>query len=255
MSINIFIDIETLRSPEAHRLQLLEEVKANFKAPSKLTKTQAAIDLGLDPKSDEVKYTAAPDMIKRWESEMAEEKSAGVAQEKWEKTSFNPDVAQIACICIGWNDVHGYRNAVFHISDNFNEAEMLEEFHCYIESLLTVHGETIHKPNFIGHNLAKFDLPFIWKRSVINNVKTCTGVKWNDAKHGYNCYDTLVAWAGYGNRISADNLCKLLGIKGKTEGMDGSLVYDTWQTDPQKVINYCHDDVQLVKEIHERLTR
>ena len=76
---------------------------------------------------------------------------------------------------------------------------------------------------FIGHNLAKFDLPFIWKRSVINNVPTCKGVKWNDAKHGYSCYDTMTAWAGYGNRISADNLCKLLGIKGKTEGMDGSV--------------------------------
>jgi len=98
-------------------------------------------------------------------------------------------------------------------------------------------------------------LPFIWKRSVINDVATCKGVKWNDAKHGYNCYDTMTAWAGYGNRISADNLCKLLGIKGKTEGMDGSLAYDTWQTDPQKVINYCHDDVSMVKQIHERLTR
>ena len=64
----------------------------------------------------------------------------------------------------------------------------------------------------------------------------------------------MIAWAGYGNRISADNLSKLLGIKGKTEGMDGSLVYDTWQTDPQKVINYCHDDVNMVKQIHERLT-
>jgi hypothetical protein len=116
-------------------------------------------------------------------------------------------------------------------------------------------GAIIHKPNFIGHYITKFDLPFIWKRSVINDVKTCEGVKWVDAKHGYNCYDTMTAWAGYGNSISADNLCKLLGIKGKTEGMDGSLVYDTWQTDPQKVIDYCHDDVSMIKAIHERLTK
>lgn len=98
-------------------------------------------------------------------------------------------------------------------------------------------------------------MPFIWKRSVINNVTTCKGVKWVDARHGSNCYDTMIAWAGFGNRISADNLCKLLGIKGKTEGMDGSLVYDTWQTDPQKVMDYCHDDVSMVKQIHERLTK
>ena len=111
------------------------------------------------------------------------------------------------------------------------------------------------KPNFIGHYITKFDLPFIWKRSVINDVSTCESVKWNDARHGVNCYDTMTAWAGYGNSIGADNLCKILGIKGKTEGMDGSLVYDTWQTDPQKVIDYCHDDVAMVKEIHQRLIK
>jgi len=65
----------------------------------------------------------------------------------------------------------------------------------------------------------------------------------------------MTAWAGYGNSISADNLSRLLGIKGKTEGMDGSLVYDTWQADPQKVIDYCHDDVAMVKAIHERLIK
>ena len=65
----------------------------------------------------------------------------------------------------------------------------------------------------------------------------------------------MIAWSGFAGRISADSLCKLLGIKGKTEGMDGSKVYDTWQTDPHKVIQYCQDDVLLVKEIHARLTK
>jgi hypothetical protein len=248
--MNIYIDIETLRSPEEHRLQILADVKENFKAPSTLSKAQAAIDLGLTD-AKEIKFTSKDDMISRWENELAESKSADVARAKWEKTSFNPDVAPIACICI---DVGG-DTVRFDIKSLGSESMMLKCFHEHIDSMCSRNGLEVRKPNFIGHYITKFDLPFIWKRSVINNVSTCKNVKWNDAKHGYNCYDTMTAWAGYGNSISADNLCAILGIKGKTEGMDGSLVYDTWQTDPQKVIDYCHDDVAMVKAIHERLIK
>jgi len=248
--MDIYIDIETLRSPEEHRLQILEEVKANFKAPSTLTKGQAAIDLGITDK-DEIKFTGKDAMIERWEKELAEEKSASVAQVKWEKTSFNPDVAPIACIC---TIINGQKQQ-FDLIDFKSEARLLAEFHEYINSMCSANGTQIVKPNFIGHYITKFDLPFIWKRSVINDLVTCKGVKWNDARHGVNCYDTLTAWAGYGNSISADNLCKILNIKGKTEGMDGSLVYDAWQADPQKVIDYCHDDVAMIKAIHERLIK
>tara|TARA_R110002096_G_scaffold413803_1_gene614709 strand:- start:30 stop:788 length:759 start_codon:yes stop_codon:yes gene_type:complete len=252
--MDIFIDIETLRSPESHRLQILEDVKSNFKAPSTLTKGQAAIDLGL---SDEkgIKFTSKDDMIARWERDLASVKSESVANDIWEKTSFKPDVAPIACIVIGWYSGQGYQNAIFETNDMINEADMLEEFHATVTSICTANKVEVRKVNFVGHNIAKFDLPFIWKRSVINNVNTCKGVKWIDARHGQHCFDTMIAWAGFGNRISADNLCKILGIKGKTEGMDGSKVYDTWQTEPQKVIEYCCDDVQLVKEIHLRLTK
>jgi len=251
--MNIYIDIETLRSSEQHRLEILEDVSANFKAPSGMTKGAMAKDLGIDDKA--AKFISAGDIKAQWEAEMAVTKSAGVAQTQWEKTSFNPDVAPIACICIGWFDDGEYKIATFTQTEFISEAEMLEEFHLTVNNICSKHGAQVTKPCFIGHNVAKFDLPFIWKRSVINDVETCRGVKWVDARHGANCFDTMIAWAGFGNRISADNLCKLLNIKGKAEGMDGSKVYDTWQTDPQKVIEYCHDDVTLVKEIHQRLTK
>lgn len=252
--MDIYIDIETLRAPEEYRLQLIEETKANFKAPSSLAKTQAAKDLGMTD-AKEIKFTSAADVIAKWEAKFAETKAEEVANEKWEKTSFNPDVAPIACICISYFTNQTTCEQSFSLCEYTCEAEMLERFHNFVTVICSEHGEMIRKPNFIGHNIAKFDLPFIWKRSVINNVATVKGVKWIDAKHGYNCFDTMIAWAGFGNRISADNLSKLLGIQGKTEGMDGSLVYDTWQTDPQKVIDYCHDDVAMVKAIHERLTK
>ena len=253
--MDIYIDIETLRSPESHRLQILADVKANFKAPSTLTKAEAAIDLGLTD-AKEIKFTSKDDMISRWEKELAESKAESVANEKWEKTSFDPNVAPIACICIrANNDIPRYFSTSVYPDSDCAEETMLKDFHEWVDYICSKNDTQVTKPNFIGHYITKFDLPFIWKRSVINDVTTCKGVKWIDAKHGYNCYDTMTAWSGYGNSISADSLCGLLGIKGKTEGMDGSKVYDTWQTDPQKVIEYCHADVAMVKEIHERLIK
>ncbi len=251
--MNIFIDIETLRAPEETRLQMLEGVKSNFKAPSTLTKAQAATDLGLTD-AKEIKFTSKDDMISRWEKELAETKAGEVANAAWEKTSFNPDVAPIACICIGWYDDGVYRANEFDLISYGDEQSMLDEFHLQIIEICSKNGAMISKPNFIGHYITKFDLPFIWKRSVINNVSTASDVKWVDAKHGYNCYDTLTAWAGYGNSISMDNLADILGIKGKGD-IDGSMVYDEWQKYPQKVIGYCHADVEMVKAIYERLTK
>ena len=248
----IYIDIETLRSPESHRLEILTDVKANFKAPTGITKGTMAADLGLSDK--DAKFTSAGDMKIIWEKEMSATKSADVAQEKWEKTSFDPTVASIACICICYVEDNTIYNQVFDIEKQ-TEAEMLAMFHNKINEICSRNGAQIRKPNFIGHYITKFDLPFIWKRSVINNVKTCESVKWVDARHGVNCFDTLTAWSGYGNSISMDRLAEILNLQRKTDGMDGSKVYDTWQTDPQKVIDYCLDDVEMVKQIHERLTR
>jgi len=252
--MNIFLDIETLRSSEKNRLEILDEVRNNFKAPTSLTKVQAAADLGIKDK-DEIKFTAKSVMISLWEKELATEKSESVAQDKWEKTSFNPEVSEIACICIGWYDGDIYKKAAFAQDDFVNELEMLEEFHFTINNICSRHGAQITKPKFIGHNIAKFDLPFLWKRSVINGVETCKDVKWIDSRHSVNCFDTMIAWAGFGKSISADNLCKILNLKGKTKGMDGSKVFDTWQVDKQKVIDYCCDDVALVKEIYKRLNK
>ena len=246
--MEICIDIETLRAPKTYLDDLIKESKTNFKAPSTLSKSQAAQDLGLTD-DKEIKFTSKDDMIARWVSELADKKAEPMAVEQWKKTSFNPELSPIACISIKTQ----FTTADFYTSEFVNEGEMLEQFHDAINSMTHANGAQISKPYFIGHNIGKFDLPFIYKRSVINNVKPCSGVKWIDGRHGQHHFCTMLAWAGFGNRISADNLCKLLGITGKGD-MDGSKVYDEWQKNPQKVIEYCADDVRMVSELHKRLT-
>ena len=69
-------------------------------------------------------------MIARWEKELAESKSADVAQSQWEKTSFNPDVAPIACICVNVNG----ESMTFHLDEYICEFDLLLDFHSYIDN-------------------------------------------------------------------------------------------------------------------------
>ena len=68
--MDIYLDIETLRSPEEHRMQIIDDVKENFKAPSSLSKGQAAIDFGQRPLAAEPIRCNVPLQPLRW-SQMA----------------------------------------------------------------------------------------------------------------------------------------------------------------------------------------
>ena len=109
------------------------------------------------------------------------------------------------------------------------------------------------KPFFIGHYISGFDLKFLFQRAVINNIDPGFDLR-QDAKHGSQIYDTMLAWAGYGDKISQDNLCKALGIKGKPDDIDGSKVWDFVKAgDVEKVAAYNKDDVKKVREIYKRM--
>ena len=61
-------------------------------------------------------------------------------------------------------------------------------------------------------------------------------------------------WAGVGNRVSLDKLCKALGLPGKGE-IDGSKVWD-YVRDGRiaEVADYCADDVRKVWAVYRRMT-
>ena len=133
------------------------------------------------------------------------------------------------------------------------ESEILNGLNLFIAEN-TLHKIHETKPYFIGHNSKQFDLPFIHKRFVINQIKPTFNLVAH-GRHGANCFDTMEEWAGFNNRVSMDNLAGYLGIKGKTEGMDGSQVWPEYQAgNIDKIANYCADDVGCTRAIYNRLT-
>ncbi len=233
---NVFIDIETLPQ-EGVLPEYVEQAVQNIKVPSDMTKPKLikALELG-----DDAKYTTVAELKEQWVNRFGVEQSVKQGEAEWRKTSFDGAKGSICVICAAIED----QPVEIFSTELMTEQEMLEAFWLWMKSKI---GALSWR--FVAHN-AKFDLPFLFHRCVINSVKPMPYHP--HGRNGQHYYCTMETWAGYNNRISMDNLAKALGIHGKGD-MDGSKVYDTWKEDPKKVVEYCADDIRMLREIYNRM--
>jgi hypothetical protein len=108
-----------------------------------------------------------------------------------------------------------------------------------------------------GHNINDFDIPFLSKRYIINDLFipdkiNPTGKKPWEINH----YDTMKTW-GYGqynSRTSLDLLAVTLGIPSSKGEMDGSKVGDVFYAgDITKIADYCLDDIVTTAQVFLKL--
>ncbi|MCU0351981.1 MAG: hypothetical protein MUF43_14325 [Flavobacterium sp.] len=106
----------------------------------------------------------------------------------------------------------------------------------------------------IGHNILDFDLPIIYKRSVINQVIPTVNFSFKRF-YASEIYDTMWIWSKWQHRISLDKLCLALNIESpKNSGIDGSKVYDyCYYKLDAFVAEYCLKDVEAVRQIYYRM--
>jgi len=244
--MNVFFDIETI--PAQSGVHCFENYLAaemeSFKAPSSLTKTQACADLGL--KGDDAKYTSKDDAIALWEKKFAEEKAPEVAEEKWRKTALDGSAGELISVSWAVGDSKIFNS---HRDLGTDESLLLSAFFSEL-------GEHLKQkpPYFIGQYIGGFDLKFLFHRAVILGVRPPFDLPF-DGYHGRDYFCTQTAWAGKGGRMSQDNLCKALGIKGKPDDIDGSKVWDFVKVgNVKRVAEYNNDDVEKVRQIYKRLT-
>jgi len=241
---HVYIDIETLPDMREGALQaFIDDAKANFKAPSTLTKEQAAADLGLTDK-EKIKFTSKDAMIADWVARFKETKGPEVAEQEWRRTALDGSAGQVLMIGLAFDDSEPV------VAHGETEAGTLAAAF----DMIRQGTDPNRRPVFIGHNVTGFDLRFIFQRAVIVGIQPPLSIPfgvrpWDDA-----VFDTMTQWAGHGNRISLDNLCKALGLDGKGE-IDGSQVYDYWKAGRiAELIAYCADDVHKAREVHRRMT-
>jgi len=240
--LNVYIDLETIPDQTPNAVDLIMEDMV-VKAPD-LTKPKLIEALAMDPSQG--KYKQVSELKEMWIEKFGEEAKKEQATEKWLKTSFDGGKGEICCIGVS---INGNTRVIYSESEDY----MLAELNSFIveSSPFDTDNPSINV-NFIAHN-AKFDLPFLHKRFVINGIKPQFKCNFN-GHHGQHHYCTMEEWAGFNSRISQDSLCKILGLPLK-DGMDGSQVWPEYQKgNIEKIAEYCKSDVETVIAIHKRLT-
>lgn len=190
----------------------------------------------------------APGTYKKAESiaEWMKENREAEAEKAWLQTSFDGGLGQCVVIGLAVDESPAQTYVVDDLSRE-SEKTMLE----YFFSHLTDIGHC----TLVGHNVIGFDIPFLWKRSMVLGVKPPFNFPRNPKPWSELVDDTMLLWdAQQRHGGSMDRICKMLGIPGK-DGMTGADVWpavrDGRLTD---VSHYCRGDVERTRAMHRRMT-
>lgn len=207
----LYIDIETI---PVQRPDLAAFVAGQVKPPATITK---------------------PESIEKWHVESKQK----AIEDALNRTSFDGAFGEIACICAAIDDGQVHQ---FWRNDKRSEKQVIVDF----ADWLMDHRNKLD--TIVGFNHINFDLPFLWKRAVINGTRLPympRSVKpWDK-----NVYDVMHQWDSR-NFISLASLAAALGIKSNNE-FTGADVYPLWQAGQfDEIANYCADDVELTRQVY-----
>lgn len=147
------------------------------------------------------------------------------------------EFAKVVCISIGRQ--HG---DTFYVKAYTDEDE---------KELLSKASETLKKATLIcGHNVKEFDVPFLFRRVLINGLSvppilnTIGKKPWE-----VQIEDTLEMWGStqWRYRCSLDLLCYVLGVQSPKSDIDGSKVAEVYYKEGEaglkRIAHYCNQDV------------
>ena len=213
------------------------------------------LDIETVPETDN--YQSLDDEMKQlWEHKTQYQRKEEISGEEfYERAGIWAEFGKIICISVGYftlkNDIRHFRVTSFF----GEEKKILQDF----SNLLNHH---FNQPQHVlcGHNAKEFDLPFIARRMIINQIKlpeklNLFGKKPWEVSH----LDTLELWkfGDYKHFTSLKLLTKILGVPSPKDDIDGSEVAKVYyiEKDIDRIITYCEKDTIAVAQIFLRLRR
>lgn len=220
--MNLYLDIETLPTD---REDVREYIASSVTHPGNISKAET---------------------IAKWN----EESRPAAVEEAVSKTGLDGSFGRV-CV-IGW----AFEDAgVTTAMSADTEAYVLNAFAGAMSAVpLTEHYTTC----VVGHNVSSFDLRFLTQRFIVHGIKpplliqrAAQAKPWEADK----VFDTMVQWAGVGNRISLEKLCLALSIPTSKGDITGATVAAAVAAGRiEAVARYCEGDVEATRAAHRRMT-
>jgi len=161
------------------------------------------------------------------------------------------EFAKVVCVSFGYfrteNNVLQLRIKSFYSEI---EKDILENF---IKTLYHLHGIN-NKWCFAGHNIKEFDIPFLCRRMLINNLGIPSFIDFQNMKPWETpVTDTLHLWrfGDYKHYTSLKLLAAALGVPSSKDDIDGSMVGQVYwdEKNLERIVIYCQKDVVTVANV------
>ena len=168
------------------------------------------------------------------------------AEAAYLKTSFDGGMGQVCCISLAVDDEAPVSYSVVDLSRG-DEIDVLKDFYSHLTDI----GRAV----FVGHNIIGFDLPFLWKRSMVLGIKPPWSLPRNPKPWSEYTQDTMLLWDGQQRAGgSMDRICRLMGLPGKGD-VSGADVWPMAQAGKfTEIATYCEDDVIRTRAMFKRMT-
>lgn len=196
----------------------------------------------------------ARSVLRKFDEEVTADESAEAYSDR---AGIFAEFGKIICISVGlvYRDKDNKKLAVRlkSFADD-DESKVLKDF-C---ELLNQHYNNPAKHNLCGHNIREFDIPYICRRLLINQLPLpammdIAGKKPWETKH---LIDTLEFWkfGDYKNYTSLKLLAAVFGFPSPKDDIDGSEVGRVYweEKDLKRIAVYCEKDVLATVQLYLR---